>query len=82
MIHGAALATASGAIASGLGYSLWYAALPHLAPARAAILQLAVPLLAAGAGAVVLDETVTLRLAAASAAILGGIAIALLARRR
>jgi drug/metabolite transporter (DMT)-like permease len=81
-LHGALLAAASGAIASGVGYSLWYAALPHLAPARAAIVQLSVPVLAAAAGAVVLGEVVTVRLAAASAAILGGIAIALLARRR
>jgi drug/metabolite transporter (DMT)-like permease len=79
--EGAALAMASGAIASGLGYSLWYAALPHLAPARAAIVQLAVPVLAAAAGALVLGEVVTVRLVAATVAILGGIALALLAKR-
>jgi drug/metabolite transporter (DMT)-like permease len=78
--RGAALAAASGALASGLGYSLWYAALPSLAPARAAIVQLSVPVLAASGGALVLGETVTFRFAAATAAILGGIAIALLGR--
>ena len=43
---GLLLAVASGALSSGLGYSLWYAALPHLTRARAAILQLSVPPLA------------------------------------
>jgi len=81
-ITGVVLAAASGAIASGLGYSLWYAALPHLAPARAAIVQLAVPVIAAAGGAAILGESVTLRLTGATAAILGGIALALAARRR
>jgi drug/metabolite transporter (DMT)-like permease len=79
---GVALAIASGAIASGIGYSLWYAALPHLGATRAAIVQLSVPLLAATGGVVALGEVVTLRLAGAAAAILGGVAIALVARRR
>jgi drug/metabolite transporter (DMT)-like permease len=80
--EGAGLAAASGAIASGLGYSLWYAALPHLAPVRAAIVQLAVPVVAAAGGALLLGELVTVRLVGATAAILGGIALALLAKRR
>ncbi|HEV7554063.1 MAG TPA: DMT family transporter [Kofleriaceae bacterium] len=79
--RGVILAVASGAIASGVGYSLWYLALPALAPARAAILQLTVPVLAATGGAVVLGEAVTTRLAGAAAAILGGVAIALAAKR-
>jgi len=79
--RGVILAVASGAIASGIGYSLWYLALPALAPARAAILQLTVPVLAATGGAVVLGEAVGARLAAAAAAILGGVAIALSAKR-
>ena len=81
-LEGAALAVASGAIASGLGYSLWYAALPHLAPSRAAIVQLSVPVLAAAGGAVVLGEVVTVRLVGAAAAIVGGIALAVVAKRR
>jgi len=79
--RGVILAVASGAIASGVGYSLWYLALPALEPARAAILQLTVPVLAATGGAVVLGEAVSARLAAAAAAILGGVAIALSAKR-
>ena len=80
--QGAALAIASGAVASGIGYSLWYAALPALAAVRAAIVQLAVPVLAAAAGALVLAEPVTLRLAIATALIIGGIALALVAKQR
>ena len=80
--RGVVLAIGSGAIASGIGYSLWYAALPSLAAVRAAIVQLAVPVLAAAAGALVLREAVTMRLAIATAAILGGIALALIAKQR
>jgi drug/metabolite transporter (DMT)-like permease len=79
---GVGLAIASGAVASGLGYSLWYAALPHLAPTRAAIVQLSVPVLAATGGVLVLGEPVTLRLVGATAAILGGIAVVVAAKRR
>ncbi len=79
--RGIALAAASGALASGIGYTLWYAALPSLAAVRAAIVQLAVPVLAAASGALVLHEPVTLRLAIATALIVGGIALALAAKR-
>ena len=78
---GVELAAASGLVASGLGYTLWYAALPSLTAARAALLQLSVPVIAAAAGVLFLDEPPTLRLAACSAAILGGIALAIAARR-
>jgi len=80
--RGAALAAASGAVASGIGYSLWYAALPHLAATRAAILQLSVPVLTAAAAPLVLGETITPRFAGAAAAIVGGIALAVLAKRK
>jgi drug/metabolite transporter (DMT)-like permease len=80
--RGVALAIASGAIASGIGYSLWYAALPSLPAVRAAIVQLAVPVLAAGAGALVLSEQLSARLAIATGLIIGGIALALFAKRR
>lgn len=73
---GLVLATASGAITSGLGYVAWYAALPSLSPARAAIVQLAVPPLASVLGVVLLAENVTSRLLFAAPMILGGIAIA------
>jgi drug/metabolite transporter (DMT)-like permease len=80
--HGVGLAVASGAIASGIGYALWYAALPQLAAVRAAIVQLSVPVLAAAGGAIALQEVVTVRLAIATALIIGGIALALVAKRR
>jgi drug/metabolite transporter (DMT)-like permease len=73
---GLALAATSGAITSGVGYSLWYAVLPALGATRAAAVQLAVPVLTPLAAALLLAEPVTPRLAAAGAAILGGIALA------
>jgi len=79
---GLVLAVSSGALASGVGYSLWYAAQPHLAPTRAAIVQLSVPVIAAAGGVAVLGEAVTMRLALTSAAILGGIGLTLLSRQR
>lgn len=68
-------AVASGAIASGMGYAIWYTVLPSLKSAEAATVQLSVPVLAAVGGIVLLGEPVTLRLAVASIAILGGIAL-------
>jgi drug/metabolite transporter (DMT)-like permease len=79
---GLALAAASGGLASGLGYTLWYAALRELSATRAAILQLAVPVLTAAGAVALLGERITLRLLCAGAAILGGVAIALARRRR
>jgi drug/metabolite transporter (DMT)-like permease len=75
---GLELAIISGAITSGLGYAIWYMALRGLSASRAAIVQLTVPVLAAFAGVLFLAEQMTLRLALAGAAILGGVAIALL----
>jgi drug/metabolite transporter (DMT)-like permease len=72
---GAALAVASGALASGLGYAVWYGALPALKTTNAATVQLSVPVIAALGGIVVLDESLTLRIVLASAVILGGIAL-------
>jgi drug/metabolite transporter (DMT)-like permease len=78
---GAALATASGALTSGLGYALWYAALVGLSATRAAIVQLSVPPLAALLGVITLGESLSLRLVGASVLILGGIGLAVAARR-
>lgn len=72
---GALYAIASGAITSGIGYAIWYAALPHLKATSAATLQLSVPVIAAVGGIVWLGEPLTLRLLLASLAILGGIAL-------
>lgn len=79
--HGALLAIASGAIASGIGYAIWYAALKSLRASEAAIVQLTVPVIAAAGGALLLSEPLTLRLAIASVTILGGVAVVLTARR-
>lgn len=79
---GIALAVASGALTSGLGYVVWYAALARLSAMQAATVQLSVPLLAAFGGVLLLSEGITPRLAAASVAILGGIAIVLSQKSR
>lgn len=78
---GVGYAVLSGALASGAGYAVWYAALPGLTATRAATVQLSVPVLAAAGGVVLLGEPVTLRLAFASMAILGGIALVVLTRK-
>jgi drug/metabolite transporter (DMT)-like permease len=79
---GVVLAVTSGALASGVGYSFWYAALPSLTATRAAIAQLIVPVLTAVAAVALLGETATVRLVAAGAAIVVGVLLALLASRR
>jgi len=71
----------SGALASGVGYAMWYAALPGLTATGAATVQLSVPVLAALAGVIFMAEAVTPRLVIASLLILGGVALALLKRR-
>jgi drug/metabolite transporter (DMT)-like permease len=80
-LGGVALAVASGAVASGVGYAIWYAVLPHMRATSAALVQLSVPVIAAAAGAVLLAEGVTPRLLVATATVLGGIALALVSRR-
>jgi drug/metabolite transporter (DMT)-like permease len=75
-------AVASGALASGIGYAVWYTALPALTATEAAVVQLSVPVLATLGAIVFLHEPVTLRLVTASAAILGGIALVILERQR
>jgi len=77
-VEGALLAVLSGALASGLGYVAWYAALTGLTATRAAGLQLAVPVIAAAGGVIFLAEPVTLRLVVSGASILGGVALATL----
>jgi drug/metabolite transporter (DMT)-like permease len=79
--HGVLLAVASGALTSGIGYVVWYAALRGLAAMSAATVQLSVPVLAAIGGATLLAEEITLRLVVAALATLGGIAL-VLARKR
>src|SRR5204863_1646185 len=72
---GVGYAILSGAIASGVGYVIWYSALPGLKAASAATVQLSVPVLAAAGGILFLGELITLRFLLASLAVLGGIAL-------
>lgn len=71
--RGVILAILSGAIASGVGYSIWYTALPHLTAMRAATVQLTVPIIAAVGGIILVAEPITNRLILASVAVLGGV---------
>jgi drug/metabolite transporter (DMT)-like permease len=75
---GLLLASISGAITSGLGYVIWYAALRGLTTTRAATVQLSVPILAAWSGIIFLSEEVSLRLLLAGVLILGGIGLAVM----
>lgn len=78
---GMGYAALSGAFASGVGYAIWYTALPSLKAASAATVQLSVPVLAAAGGILFLGEPVTLRFLLASVAVLGGIALVMIERR-
>jgi drug/metabolite transporter (DMT)-like permease len=79
--EGALLAVASGALASGLGYVAWYAALRSLTATSAAVVQLPVPVLAAAAGVLFLGETISQRLVLSTAMVLGGVVLALTSKR-
>ena len=74
-------AVSSGALASGIGYAIWYTALPALKATNAATVQLSVPVIAALGGIVFLGESITLRLVLASVAILGGIALVIIEKQ-
>jgi drug/metabolite transporter (DMT)-like permease len=76
--RGFVLAVLSGAIASGIGYAAWYAALTHHTRTRAAVLQLLVPVLTAVGASIMLTERLSARVAIAATAVLGGIALTLL----
>lgn len=80
--EGVALAVASGAIASGCGYAIWYAALPKIDASIAAVAQLTVPLIALVGGILFLGETTGPRVWGAAALILGGVGAATLIGRR
>ncbi|MCG4454455.1 DMT family transporter [Pseudomonas sp. MMS21-TM103] len=72
----------SGALTSGIGYAVWYTALRGLKAFQAATVQLSVPIIAALAGSLLLDEALSLRLVLSSLAVLGGIAVVLSAKQR
>lgn len=79
---GVLLATVSGAIASGIGYSIWYVAMPLLKTTQSAVVQLCVPVLAALMGVVFLSEQLTLEFIIASSVILGAVLIFILNKNR
>jgi len=79
---GILLAILSGALASGLGYAVWYAALRGLTRTRAATVQLSVPVLAALGGVFFLSENVSLRLMLSAVLILGGVGLAIVTKER
>jgi drug/metabolite transporter (DMT)-like permease len=79
--RGVYLAAASGVVASGLGYAIWYRALPGLTPTQAAVVQLTVPVIAAAGATVFLSEVLSARLVLASICILSGVALAITSRR-
>ncbi len=74
-------AVSSGALASGIGYAIWYTVLPALKATSAATVQLSVPVIAALGGIMLLGEPLSLRLVLASLAILGGIALVILEKQ-
>jgi len=77
-LQGAILAILSGALASGLGYSIWYAAMKGLSATQSAVVQLAVPIMAAMGGVLFVAESMTLQLIIASSMVLGGILLVVL----
>jgi drug/metabolite transporter (DMT)-like permease len=79
---GALMAVGSGSLASGIGYSLWYAALPALAAWKAAVVQLLVPVVTAGAAVVLLGEAITIRLVIAMLCVLVGVGLTIRPVRR
>ena len=79
-VKGVLLACASGAIASGMGYSIWYTAMPLLKNTQAAVVQLCVPIIAAVLGVVFLSEQLTMQFVVASAVILGAVLLFILSK--
>lgn len=80
-LAGVGLAMLSGGVASGMGYAIWYAAIGGMSATQAAVVQLLVPVIAAGGGAIWLAEAVSMRLMVAAAMVLGGILMVVLGRK-
>lgn len=80
-VYGAGLAVISGTVTSGLGYAIWYSVLPRISASTSALAQLTVPVIAVAGGVLLLDETLTLRMVAAGALVLTGVAIGIAAPR-
>jgi len=79
-IKGVLLAVVSGALTSGVGYAIWYAALPRLSNIQAAVVQLFVPILAAGGGVIFAREPITITLLLSSLMVLGGVLLVIASR--
>jgi drug/metabolite transporter (DMT)-like permease len=77
---GILFASLSGGVTSGIGYAIWYIALAGLSSTQAAVLQLAVPVIAALGGVIFVSEVITFRLSVSATMVLGGILIVVLAR--
>jgi drug/metabolite transporter (DMT)-like permease len=73
---------ASGALASGVGYTVWYQVLPKLKPSIAAVSQLSVPIWAAVGGILLVKEPLDLHLTVSASVILGGILLVILAKKK
>ena len=80
--RGVLLAILSGAVTSGIGYTLWYSALRGLTTTQAAVVQLSVPIIAALGGVLLVGESVTMRLVVSASLILGGILVVILGRKK
>jgi drug/metabolite transporter (DMT)-like permease len=72
----------SGAVTSGLGYAIWYRALPRITVTQAAVAQLSVPVIAALGAVALLGETLGVRLVVSGAAVLAGVGLVLSSRAR
>jgi drug/metabolite transporter (DMT)-like permease len=81
-VRGTTLALVSGAVTSGLGYAIWYRALPRITVTQAAVAQLSVPVIAALGAVALLGEALGLRLVGSGAAVLAGVGLVLTARAR
>jgi drug/metabolite transporter (DMT)-like permease len=78
--RGIILAVVSGGVTSGLGYAIWYRALPRLSVTQAAVAQLSVPVIASIGAAALLHETVSTRLIVSALLVLAGVALVLSTR--
>ena len=80
-LSGVGFAVLSGALASGVGYALWYAALRFIVPFQASVLQLSVPIIAAIGGIVWAGELLDRRLVISALMILGGVLVVLCSKK-
>jgi drug/metabolite transporter (DMT)-like permease len=78
--RGIVLAVVSGGVTSGMGYAIWYRALPRLTVTQAAVAQLSVPVIASIGAAALLRETVTGRLVVSAILVLTGVGLVLSTR--